>query len=84
MDNGTEFFTDFKQILDDKKIGISKTIPYMPQSNSIVERANGVIKRNIKKINIIIRMKIILNGHILLMKQLKYTIIQKCFNRKNT
>ena len=45
MDNGTEFFTEFKQILDDKKIGISKTIPYMPQSNSIVERANGVIKR---------------------------------------
>ncbi len=50
MDNGTEFFTDFKQILDDKKIGISKTIPYMPQSNSIVERANGVIKRIINKL----------------------------------
>ena len=43
MDNGTEFFTDFKKILDDKKIGISKTIPYMPQSNSIVERANGLV-----------------------------------------
>ena len=50
MDNGTDFFTDFKQILDDKKIGISKTIPYMPQSNSIVERANGVIKRIINKL----------------------------------
>ena len=50
MDNGTEFFTEFKQILDDKKIGISKTIPYMPQSNSIVERANGVIKRIINKL----------------------------------
>ena len=50
MDNGTEFFTDFKNILDDKKIGISKTIPYMPQSNSIVERSNGVIKRIINKL----------------------------------
>jgi len=50
MDNGTDFFTDFKQILYDKKIGISKTIQYMPQSNSIVERANGVIKRIINKL----------------------------------
>jgi transposase InsO family protein len=49
MDNGTIFFTDYKQILDDKKNEISKTIPYMPQSNSIVERANGVIKRIINK-----------------------------------
>ena len=45
MNNGTEFFADFKQILDDKKIGISKTIPYMPQSNSIVEREQmGLLK----------------------------------------
>jgi len=50
MDNGTDFFTDFKEILNDKNIGISKTIPYMPQSNSIVERANGVIKRIINKL----------------------------------
>ena len=50
MDNGTIFFTDYKQILDDKKNEISKTIPYMPQSNSIVERANGVIKRIINKL----------------------------------
>ena len=35
MDNGTEFFTEFKQILDDKKIGISKTIPYMPQPTQL-------------------------------------------------
>jgi len=50
MDNGTDFFSDFKNILDDKKISISKTIPYMPQSNSIVERANGIIKRIINKL----------------------------------
>jgi hypothetical protein len=50
MDNGKKFFTDFKQILNDKNIGISKTIPYMPQSNSMVERANGVIQRIINKL----------------------------------
>ena len=50
MDNGTEFFTDFKRMLYDKKIGVSKTIPYMPQSISIVERANEVIKRIINKL----------------------------------
>jgi transposase InsO family protein len=50
MDNGTEFFTDFKRMLEDKRIGTSKTIPYMPQSNLIVERANGVIKRIINKL----------------------------------
>ena len=33
-----------------QKIGISKTIPYMLQSNTIVERANGVIKRIINKL----------------------------------
>lgn len=50
MDNGTEFFQDFRRILEERNIGISKTIPYMPQSNSIVERANGVIKRIINKL----------------------------------
>ena len=44
MHNGTDFFTDFKQILDDKIIGISKTIPYMPQSNNIVEKQMVLLK----------------------------------------
>jgi transposase InsO family protein len=45
MDNGGEFKREFKDKLDDINIGMSDTIPYMPQSNSIAERSNGILKR---------------------------------------
>ena len=45
MDNGGEFKREFKDKLDELNIGVSNTIPYMPQSNSIVERSNGILKR---------------------------------------
>ena len=35
---------------EDDKIKISKTILYMPQSNSIVERSNGIQKRILNKL----------------------------------
>ena len=94
MGNGTEFFTDFKQIVYDKKIGITKTIPYMPQSNSILERANGVITRILNKLIynhmnedyskwyhfLDEAIKIYNNNKMFL--QEKYLIMPFCFNRK--
>ena len=50
MDNGGEFTKEFADVLKERSIYISHTIPHMPQSNSIVERANGVIKRFIDKL----------------------------------
>ena len=45
MDIGGEFKKEFADVLKERSIYISHTIPHMPQPNSIVERANGVIKR---------------------------------------
>jgi len=50
MDNGSEFKKEFMQAIRNEGIKINKTIPYMPQSNSIVERSNGIIKRIINKL----------------------------------
>ena len=50
MDNGGEFKREFKDKLDELNIGVSNTIPYMPQSNSIVERSNGILKRIFNKL----------------------------------
>ena len=50
MDNGGEFKGEFKAKLEELDIGISNTIPYMPQSNSLVERSNGIIKRIFNKL----------------------------------
>jgi transposase InsO family protein len=50
MDNGGEFKREFKDKLDELNIGISNTIPYVPQSNSIVERSNGILKRIFNKL----------------------------------
>jgi hypothetical protein len=45
MDNGGEFKREFKDTLEELNIGVSNTIPFMPQSNSIVDRSNGILKR---------------------------------------
>ena len=50
FDNGSEFKNEFAATLKQENIRISNTIPYMPQSNSIVERFNGTIKRIINKL----------------------------------
>ena len=50
MDNGGKFKREFKGKLEELNIGISNTIPYMPQSNSIVEHSNGILKRIFNKI----------------------------------
>ena len=50
FDNGSEFKNEFAATLKQEDIRISNTIPYMPQSNSIVERFNGTIKRIINKL----------------------------------
>jgi len=50
MDNGGEFKREFKDKLDELNIRISNTIPYMLQSNSIVERSNGILKRIFNKL----------------------------------
>ena len=62
MDNGGEFKRDFKDKLDDLNIGISNTIPYMPQSNSIVERSNGILKRIFNNLYLYTPTKITVNG----------------------
>jgi hypothetical protein len=50
MDNVGEFKREFKDKLDELNIGISNTFLYMPQSNSIVERSNGILKRIFNKL----------------------------------
>ena len=50
MDNGGEFKTAFKDRLIELNIGRSYTVPHTPQSNSIVERSNGIIKRIFNKL----------------------------------
>ena len=49
-DNGAEFGEPFKQMLVNLDIGVSKTVPHTPQSNSIVERSNGILKRIFNKL----------------------------------
>jgi hypothetical protein len=61
MDNGGEFKRDFKEKPKDLNIRISNTIPCIPESNSIVERSNGIIKGIFKKL-IFIHSGIIVNG----------------------
>jgi hypothetical protein len=87
MDNGTEFFTDFKAILNDKNIGISKTIPYMPQSNSIVERIiNKLIYNHMNedysKWSQFIDEAVNIYNNTKMFLQEKYLIMQYCFNRR--
>jgi hypothetical protein len=53
MDNGGEFKREFKEKMKELNIGISNTIPYMPRSNSIVERSNGIIKIIFNKLKLI-------------------------------
>jgi hypothetical protein len=43
MNNGGEFKREFKEKLEELNTGVSNTVPYMPQSNSVVERLNGII-----------------------------------------
>ena len=50
QDNGSEFKDEFETILRNRNIRISKTIPYLPQSNGIIERCNGTLKRIINKL----------------------------------
>jgi transposase InsO family protein len=50
QDNGSEFKDEFETILRNRNIRISKTIPYLPQSNGIIERSNGTLKRIINKL----------------------------------
>jgi hypothetical protein len=50
MDNGGDFKREFKDKLDELNIGINNTIPYMHESNSIVERSNGILKRIFNKL----------------------------------
>jgi hypothetical protein len=49
MDNGGEFKREFIEELDELNIGISNTIPYIPQSNYIMECSNGIMKRIFNK-----------------------------------
>jgi transposase InsO family protein len=62
MDNGGEFQREFKEKLDELNIGISNTIPFMPQINSIVERSNGILKRIFNNLMLYTPTKITVNG----------------------
>lgn len=48
-DRGTEFQGEFRELLKEKKIPSSKTIAGQAQSNSMVERSNGSLKRLLSK-----------------------------------
>ena len=48
-DRGTEFMGEFRELLKRNKIPSSKTIAGQAQSNSMVERSNGSLKRLLSK-----------------------------------
>ena len=62
MNNGGEFKREFRDELDEFNIGMSNTIPYMPQSNSIVERSDGILKRIFNKLIFIHADQDLVNG----------------------